>query len=148
MNSNSCTTMTLKSSVVIFQALEPLQPQWSLQPQWASQTHFIKKYLFWWFDYPCVVPKWQILVSFSEMGHQKSKFSLISESFLSKTVQASQCYFFESWLMKLKCPSLISPQCTINQKNCWSFYPSEPFTLDHITMRHPVHLLLCTYPLQ
>ena len=30
---NSWTWMTLQSSVVIFQALEPFQPQWPLQPQ-------------------------------------------------------------------------------------------------------------------
>ena len=41
--------MTLKSSVVIFQALEALQPQWSQQPQqprwpqWPWKPHFIKK---------------------------------------------------------------------------------------------------------
>ena len=35
---NLMTWMTLKSSVVIFQALEPLQPQWPWQP------HFIKKF--------------------------------------------------------------------------------------------------------
>ena len=41
--------MILQSSVVIFQALEPFQPQWPLQPQqsqwpqWPHQPHFIKK---------------------------------------------------------------------------------------------------------
>ena len=45
---NSRTWMTLKSSVVIFQTLEPLQPQWPLQPQqppwpqWPLQPHFVK----------------------------------------------------------------------------------------------------------
>ena len=45
---NSRTWMTLKSSAVIFQTLEPLQPQWPLQPQrppwpqWPLQPHFIK----------------------------------------------------------------------------------------------------------
>ena len=47
---NSRTWITLKSSVVIFQALESLQPQWPLQPQqpqwpqWPQQPHFIKKF--------------------------------------------------------------------------------------------------------
>ena len=47
---NSRTGMTQKSSEVIFQALEPLQPQWPLQPpqpqwpQWPQQPHFIKKF--------------------------------------------------------------------------------------------------------
>ena len=46
---NSRTWLTLKSSAVIFQALEPLQPQRPLQPQqpqwpqWPQQPHFIKK---------------------------------------------------------------------------------------------------------
>ena len=46
---NSRTWMTLKSSVVIFQALKPLQSQWPLQPQrppwpqWPLQPHFMKK---------------------------------------------------------------------------------------------------------
>ena len=54
---NSKTWMTLKSSIVIFQALKPLQPQWPRQPQqpqwpqwpqqpqwpqWLWQPHFIK----------------------------------------------------------------------------------------------------------
>ena len=41
--------MTLKSSLVIFQPLEPQQPQqphWPLQPQWPQQSlklYFIKE---------------------------------------------------------------------------------------------------------
>ena len=47
---NSRTWTTLKSLVVIFQALKPLQPQlpqWPQQPQWPQwprQPHFIKKF--------------------------------------------------------------------------------------------------------
>ena len=46
---NLRTCMTLKFSVVIFQALAPLRPQWPLQPQqppwpqWPLQPHSIKK---------------------------------------------------------------------------------------------------------
>ena len=46
---SSRTWMSLKSSVVIFQALEPLQPQWPQQPQqprwaqWPQQPHFTKE---------------------------------------------------------------------------------------------------------
>ena len=42
-------SMTLKSSVVVFQALKLLQPQWPHRPQqpqwpqWPQQPHFIKK---------------------------------------------------------------------------------------------------------
>ena len=45
---NKAEVITQKSSVLIFQTLEPLQPQWSLQPQqppwpqWPLQPHFIK----------------------------------------------------------------------------------------------------------
>ena len=45
---NSTTWMTLMSSLVIFKALEPLQPQWPQQPPWPQcpiQPHFIKKWL-------------------------------------------------------------------------------------------------------
>ena len=46
---NLRTWMTLKSSVVIFQTLEPQRPQWPLQPQqpqwpqWLPQPHFTKE---------------------------------------------------------------------------------------------------------
>ena len=45
----SRTWMSLKSSVVIFQAFKPLQPQWPQQPQqprwpqWPQQPHFTKE---------------------------------------------------------------------------------------------------------
>ena len=44
--------------------------------------------------------------SFLWMGSLKSKFLLIYIIFLSKTVEAGQCYFFERKLDKLKCPNL------------------------------------------
>ena len=46
---NSTTWMTLMSSLVIFKALEPLQPQWPLQPQqppwpqWPQRPFFLQK---------------------------------------------------------------------------------------------------------
>ena len=75
--------MTLKSSVVIFQALGPLQPRWPhwpLQPQQPIQPQ--KPY----FTKELCVPdswiapgtKWLILFPFGWMNHQKTKFSLIS----------------------------------------------------------------------
>ena len=45
--------------------------------------------------------------------------------FLSEAVEASWCYFFENWFMKLKFPNLLKPLGTIIQQNYWSFYPSE-----------------------
>ena len=44
---NSNVWITLKSSVVIFQALKPLQSrwlQWPQWPQWPRQPHFIKNF--------------------------------------------------------------------------------------------------------
>ena len=90
------------------------------------------------------VPKWPILVPFCGMDHQKSNFSLILALFLLEAIEASRCYFFENWWMKLKCPLLLKPLATIVQKNSQSFYPSDPFRISHFTMRHPVskHFML------
>ena len=57
---------------------------------------------------------------------------------MSEAVEASRCQFFENWLMKHKCPHLLKPLGTINQKKYWSFYPSEPFSFDQFTLIHPV----------
>ena len=76
---NSRKWMTLKSSVVIFQTLEPLQPQWPLQPQqppwpqWPLQPHFIKN------TTDCdgwIIPdtKMTILVPFLWNGSSKIQF--------------------------------------------------------------------------
>ena len=87
---NSRTWMTLKSSVVIFQALEPLRPQWSLQPQqplrpqWPLQPHFIKKNI--------TAPDVWILPG-NQMTNTCPNFHWylqIHGSFLSETVEASQ----------------------------------------------------------
>ena len=59
--------------------------------------------------------------------------------FLSEAVEASWCYFFENWFMKLKFPNLLKPLGTIFQQNYWSFYPSELIYFVLFTMRHPVN---------
>ena len=77
--------MTLKSSVVIFQALESLQPQWPLQPQqpqqpqWPQQPHFIKYFTH--FD-GWIIPSTEKanISPFFGMDHQKSNFSLIYDT--------------------------------------------------------------------
>ena len=74
-------------------------------------------------------------------GVKGSLFFFNLTPFLSEIVEASQCYFFEKWLMKLKCPKLLKPLGTIIQKKCWSFYPSEPFRIICFNMRHPVSKL-------
>ena len=40
--------------------------------------------------------------------------------------------------MKHKWATLVNMQQEIYYQKSQSFYPSEPFTLDHINMRHPV----------
>ena len=45
---------------------------------------------------------------------------------------------FENWLMKHKWATLVNMQQEIYYQKSQSFYPSEPFTLHHINMRHPV----------
>ena len=83
---NSTTWMTLMSSLVISQALEPLQPQWLLQPQqppwpwWPIQPHFFKKWLILMAG-SLLAPEWPILVPYCGMDIRKSHFSLISGTF-------------------------------------------------------------------
>ena len=121
----SRTWITLKSSVMIFHALKPLQPQWPLQlqqppwPQWPLQPHFIKKILILMIS-TSLAPKWPILVHFSGMDHQTPTFLLILEPLLLEAVMDSQCYFFENWFVKLKFPNLRKPIGTIMQQNYWS----------------------------
>ena len=56
--------------------------------------------------------------------------------FLSEAVEATWCYFFKNWFMKLKIYNLLKSLGTIIQQNYWSFYNSEPFTLACFNMRH------------
>ena len=97
---NLRTWMTLKSSVVIFQALELLQPNWPhrpLQPHWPLQPqklYFTKQTSWsWWLDHP-----WhqndQYGPLFVEWIIKNPIFHWYLILFLSKAVEASQCYFF------------------------------------------------------
>ena len=74
---------------------------------------------------------------------EKPFFLLVLAPFLQEAVEATQCYFFENWFIKLKCPTLLKPLVTVIQQNYWSFYPSEPFTFTRYTMRHPVYEIHC-----
>ena len=49
--------MTLKSSVVIFQTLEHLQPQWPLQPQWKFSLTILVAWSWW----PSGLEWWSIM---------------------------------------------------------------------------------------
>ena len=134
--------MTLKFSVVIFKTLKT---QWPQQPKWPQEPHFIKKVLIL-MVWSSLAPKWPILVHFCRMDHQKSffftEFSTLSvggcHNLGQPTVEASQCYFFENWFIKLKYPSLLKPIATVIQQSYWSLYPSGPFTFTRYTMRHPL----------
>ena len=85
-----------------------------------------------------LAPKWPILVPFSAMDHQKSKFLLVYEPFLWEVVEESQCYFFENRLMKLKYLNLLKPLGTIIHYNYQFFYPSGPIYFALFNVRHPV----------
>ena len=61
-------------------------------------------------------------------------------SFPHEAVEASPCYFFQNWLMKLKCPNLLNPLDTIIQENYQPFNSSEPFRITRFKMRHPVSI--------
>ena len=58
--------------------------------------------------------------------------------FLLEAVEASLCYFFENWLMKLKCQDLLKPLGTLIHQNPQFYYPLEPFSFNKFNMRHPV----------
>ena len=64
--------------------------------------------------------------------------SIISHHFQLQRVEASQCYLFENWWIKLKFPNLLKPLGTIMQQNYQFFYPSQPFSFIHFNMMHPV----------
>ena len=85
-----------------------------------------------------LAPKWPILVPFSGMNHQKCNFSLILAPFLLEAVEASRCYFFENWLVKLKCPNLRNIQITsFWLKSCFKL-ASEVFKVCQIQSEDPV----------
>ena len=56
--------------------------------------------------------KWPIPVPYCGMDHRKSNFSLISDTLPEEAVEASQCHFFEKWLIKHKCAILLKPLST------------------------------------
>ena len=58
--------------------------------------------------------------------------------FLSEAVEASLCYFFENWLMKLKYPNLRIIQTPSNTILQAYFYLSGPNYFWRFNMRYPV----------
>ena len=142
LNSNSW--MTLKSSALISQALQLLQPQWPHWPQqpqwphWPQQPHFIKK-----ITHPdgLIIPGTKMTNTGPFLWNGSSKLHFFTNIWYLHALEAAeacQCYFFENRFIKLKCPTLLKPLVTVIQQNYWSFYHSEPFTFNRYAMRHPV----------
>ena len=104
----------------------------------ASMTSFHQKNdWYWWLDH-----SWhhngQHLSLIVEWILENPIFHWYLVPFLSEAVEASQSYFFQNWLMKLKCPNLLKPLSTIFRENYQPFCPSEPFRILRFQMRHPV----------
>ena len=58
--------------------------------------------------------------------------------FLLEAVEASLCYFFDNWLMKLKCPNLRNTQIpSFWPKSCF-YMASEVFKVYQIRSKDPV----------
>ena len=140
---NSIPWMTLKSSVVIFQALEllqahwphrPLQPHWPLQPQ---KPHFTKNFLILMVG-SSLAPKWPILAPFCGMDHQKSNFSLISDTLSVRGCWGQPMSFFWKLVDETQISKPLEATRHHKSKKYWSFYLSEPFSFDHFTLIHPV----------
>ena len=84
-----------------------------------------------------LAPKWPILVPFCGMDHQKSNFSLISDTLSVRGCWGQPMSLF--WkLFEHKWATILTMQPEIYYQNSQSFYPSELFTVDHYFMRHPV----------
>ena len=144
---NSRTWMTLKSSVVIFQTLEPLQPQWPLQPQqppwpqWPLQPHFIKNIT------DCdgwIIPGTKMTNTGPFLLNESSKIQFFTDI---STISVGGCWgqpMLLFWKMIDETQISKPPEATIHHdsRNYGPFYPSEPFTFAHFNMRHPVNQLL------
>ena len=140
---NSNAWMTLKSSVLIFQALKPLQPQWPQWPQqpqwpqWPRQPHFIKN-----FTDPdgLIIPSTQMTTTNPFLWNRSSKikfFTNIWYSFCRRLLRPADVIFLKTGWWNTN-PHLLKPLGTINQKNYWSFYPSELIYFALFNVRHPV----------
>ena len=141
---NSRSRMTLKSSVVIFRALEtstaPLTSAASATSlaSTASTALFPQKTSWYWlFDY-----QWhqndQYRSFFVEWIIKNTIFHWYMVLFLLEAVEANLCHFFENWLMKLKFPNLRNMQTPSNKIFLAYFYLLKPFQKKHFNVEHPV----------
>ena len=72
-----------------------------------------------------LAPKWQIMIPFCGIDHQKSNFSLKLATFLLEAGEASLCYFFKNWLLCLKISNLRIPKPPANKIWLVYFYLPE-----------------------
>ena len=115
----------------------------SMSSMTSTASFHHKNYWFWWLDYP-----WHQYDQYWPLGMEwiikNPIFHWYLLPFLLEAVEASPSYFFQNWLMKLKCPNLLKPLSTIFQENYQPFCPSEPFRILRFQMRHPVsYYLVC-----
>ena len=68
-------------------------------------------------------------------------------SFLSEAVEASQCYFFENRLIKLKCPHLLKVLLSFLKLGSQLLLVIWNFKVCHIELEHPVYKLRKLNPL-
>ena len=87
-----------------------------------------------WFSWP--QPPWKPL--FVGLIFKYPVFLCYLAPSLSEAVKASLWHFSKIWGSKVKCPLLLNLPSKKNQRNYWSFYPSEPSTIAHFNVRHPV----------
>ena len=111
--------MTLKSSVVIFQTLKPLQPQWHQwpqqpqRPQSLCQPHFIKE-----FTDPdgLIIYNTQMTNTSSFLWNESSKiqfFTIVWYFFCQRLLRPADIIFLQNWLLKHKSAILLKPLSTI-----------------------------------
>ena len=147
--------MTQKSSVVIFQALKPVQPQWShwphlpQQPQWPhwpQQPHFIKK-----ITHPdgLIIPGTKMTNTSPFLWNGSSKiqfFTDIWSSFCWRLLRTADVIFLKTdWWNTNFQTSWTRYGPYFNKIKDPSTLHSHLLYLDRSTMRHPVvtYLFIC-----
>ena len=143
MKLNSRIWKTLKSSVVIFQTLEPLQPQWPPQPQqppwpqWPLQPHFIKNII----DCDGWIIPGTIMTNtgpFLWNGSSKIQFFTDISTISVKGCWGFQCYCFWKLVEETQMPTIPEATNYHSSRKFSILLPSAPLRIIHFTMRHTV----------
>ena len=85
-----------------------------------------------------LAPKWPISVPFCGMDHQKSHFSLISDTLSVRGCWGQPMSFFWKLVDETQMSNPREPTMRHYQIKLLILLPPETFTLDHSQMRHPV----------